>query len=137
MASVKTFSPSGAEGADMPLNDSVFDVELNPALVHQVAVALMNGSNLAAGHPFRTEQGMVRLFRRRGTRLTLVDEQLVGAVPEGVAFTNDGRYLVVQNYVARTLGIFRVAGDKLHPTGHVVELSGQPAAIRARTRTAE
>ena len=102
-----------------------------------VAVALMNGSNLAADHPFRTEQGLVRLFRRRGTTLTLVDEQLVGAVPEGVAFTNDGRYLVVQNYVARTLGIFRVAGDKLHPTGHEVKLPGQPAAIRAPTRAAE
>jgi len=98
------------------------------------AAALMNGSNAKADSPFRTEHGLVRLFRREGTNLVPADEQPVGPVPEGLTFTNDGRYLLVQNYLDRTLSVFRVAGSRLIKAGEDIPVSGQPAGIRAATR---
>ncbi len=98
------------------------------------AVALMNGSSAPKDSPFRAEGGLVRLFRRDGINLVFADEQPVGAVPEGLVFTNDGRYVIVQNYVARTLSVFRVNGHKLTKAGPDIPVTGQPAAIRAATR---
>jgi DNA-binding beta-propeller fold protein YncE len=99
-----------------------------------VAVALMNGSNVRQDSPFRTEHGLVRLFRREGTHLELADEQPVGAIPEGLTFTNDGRYLLVQNYVDRTISVFRVCGAQLRKACDDIPVTGQPASIRAASR---
>jgi DNA-binding beta-propeller fold protein YncE len=98
------------------------------------AVSLMNGSSEKPDSPFRSEHGLVRLFRRKGTDLAFLDEQPVGEVPEGLTFTADGRYLLVQNYVARSIRVFRVAGNTLRKAGDDVPVSGQPAGIRAASR---
>ncbi len=100
------------------------------------AVMLMNGSSEKKDSPFRSEHGLVRLFRRDGIHLMVVDEQPVGAIPEGVTFTSDGRYLLTQNYVDRTISVFRVAGETLRKVGDDIPVSGQPAGIRAAARGA-
>ena len=42
MANIKVYKQTGAEAGTMTLNDSVFGVEFNEALVHQVVVAQLN-----------------------------------------------------------------------------------------------
>jgi len=98
------------------------------------AAAIMNGSNAPRDNGFRTETGLVRLFRRKGHDLIFCDEKPCGAVPEGVAFTNDGKYVIVQNYVDRSLSIFRVTWFGLQKACDDIPVTGQPSAIRAATR---
>ena len=44
MASIKVYKQTGAEAGTMNLDDSVFAVEFNEALVHQVVVAQQNNA---------------------------------------------------------------------------------------------
>ncbi len=96
-----------------------------------VAVVLMNGSNLAADDPNRTEGGIVTLLARRGKTFETVQHLVIGRIPEGVAFTADGQHLVVQCHSSRQLWIFRVAGEKIIDTKHRVNVPGMPSSIRA------
>ncbi len=96
-----------------------------------VAAVLMNGSNLAADDPQRTEQGLLTLLARRGKTFEIVQQLPIGRIPEGVAFTADGKHLVVQCHPAREIWIFRVAGERIIDTTHRVEVPGMPSSIRA------
>ena len=96
-----------------------------------IAVVLMNGSNLASGLPGRTEEGLVVLLARRGKTFERVQQFPVGRIPEGVAFTADGRYLLVQCHPSREIWIFRVEGEKIIDTNHRVRVPGMPSSIRA------
>lgn len=70
MASVKQFKADGSEDAPLALNDSVFDVEPNKVLVHQVAVALM-ASQRHGTHDTKTRKevrgGGRKPFKQKGT----------------------------------------------------------------------
>ena len=44
MASIKVYKQTGAEAGTINLDDSVFGVEFNEALVHQVVVAQLNNA---------------------------------------------------------------------------------------------
>ena len=42
MASVKSFKQDGSAGSEVNLNESIFDIEPNVGLIHQVTMALLN-----------------------------------------------------------------------------------------------
>ena len=42
MASAKVFRMDGSEVGSIELNDAVFNIEVNPTMVHDVVVALQN-----------------------------------------------------------------------------------------------
>jgi len=70
MASAKVYKADGSPGAEANLNDSIFDVEPNVGLVHQVAVALMNNTRQGnAETKVRKEVrgGGAKPFRQKGT----------------------------------------------------------------------
>ena len=102
----------------------------------KVAVAiLLNGS---AGVPpnawFANKNGKVAVLRIDGKKVTKVKEIEVGGLPEGVAFSDDGRYIYVGNFVNRDVSILRVDGTDVTDTGKRLTLPGPPASLRARTR---
>jgi len=95
-----------------------------------VAAVTMNGSNLADGAPGRTDNGLLVLFARQGDSLRRVQRMAVGRIPEGVTFTPDGRYLLVQEYVDRRIAVLPVLGARVgEPVLHV-DVPGMPASIR-------
>lgn len=104
-----------------------FDISPDGKLV---AAVVMDGSNLPANHPLRTEHGELVLLRRDGKKLTKIGQLLIGRIPEGVTFTPDGRHVVVQHHPARELAIFRVEEDRLVDTGRRIEVPGMPSGIR-------
>ena len=57
----------------------------------------------------------------------------VGGLPEGAAFTPDGKYLFIGNYLDEDLSILKVDGTKITPVKRF-KLSGHPASIRMSTR---
>jgi DNA-binding beta-propeller fold protein YncE len=96
-----------------------------------LAAVVMNGSNLAATDPTHSEHGGVALLARKGKSFQVVEEHRIGRIPEGVAFTSDGKYLVVQCHPDRELWIFAVNGGRLRDTGQRIKVPGMPSSLRA------
>ncbi len=96
-----------------------------------VAAVLMAGSNLAADHPEHTKAGQLVILERRGRTYRQISEHAVGRIPEGVAFTSDGKHLVVQCHPDRELWLFSVRGTRVRDTGHRVTVPGFPSSLRA------
>ena len=51
-------------------------------------------------------------------------------LPEGVAFTPDGKYLLVGNYLDQDISILKVDGVTIADTGKRFKLPGHPASMR-------
>ncbi len=70
MANVNVYNQTGAQVGTMELNDSVFGVEINEALVHQVVVAQLNNARQGTKSTLtRTEVrgGGIKPWRQKGT----------------------------------------------------------------------
>jgi DNA-binding beta-propeller fold protein YncE len=101
----------------------------------KMAVALLlNGNDGPRDAWFYHRNGKAVSLKIDGKKVTKTGEVEVHGLPEGAAFSNDGRYLYVGNYIDRDISILRVDGDQLVDTGKTLKLPGQPAAMRARTR---
>lgn len=97
-----------------------------------VAVVVMDGSNLAADHPLHADPAAVVILERRGRSFARVQRLPVGRIVEGVAFTGDGKHLLVQCHADRTIWVFRVTADgRAEDTGHRVTVPGMPSSMRA------
>ena len=99
---------------------------------HAVAV-LLKGSTAVHSAWSYSRNGSARLIRiGQNGRLTALNEVPAGALPEGIAFSPDSRYVFIGNYIDRNLQVFRISGDRLVDTGVKLALPGQPASIRGR-----
>lgn len=114
----------------VPLGAVPESIEVSPD-GRLVAAVLMEGSNLAASHPDHADQGRLVVLERHGKTYRFLSEHPIGRIPEGVAFTSDGRYLVVQAHPDRELRVFSVRGRKVRDTGHRITVPGFPSSLRA------
>ena len=96
-----------------------------------IAVVLMANSNLAPDHPQRTDSGELVLLTRRGTKVELKQRLKIGRIPEGVAFTSNGDYLLVQCHPDRNVWVFETKGRRLRDTRLRIEVPGMPSSLRA------
>jgi DNA-binding beta-propeller fold protein YncE len=94
------------------------------------AITLQNGSNKPTSSPFYHDFGQLVLFRVDGTKLTRVADAPVGHWPQGIAFSADGKTILVCNMVEKNLSVFSWDGTTLRDTGVPIPLSGGAAAIR-------
>lgn len=99
-----------------------------------LAVVTMDGSNLGPGNPHRTNAGGLYLYRRTKHGFDFSQHLPTGRIPEGVAFTSDGKHLIVQCHPDRELRIYRVSGTKVKDTGERVKVPGMPSSLRAATK---
>jgi DNA-binding beta-propeller fold protein YncE len=132
---------------------TVIDLEANPARVidkvvvgdapegfaisptGKLAVALLlKGSNNAKTAWFYHRNATVVALRIDGKKVTRTNEVDVRGLPEGVVFSNDGRYIYVGNFMDSDISILRVDGDQIVNTGKSLALPGHPASMRGRTR---
>jgi 6-phosphogluconolactonase (cycloisomerase 2 family) len=96
-----------------------------------IAVAVeATGSNHPKTDWYYHPHGMVTVFAVNGKKVTRLNDVDVGALPEAVAFTPDGRYIYVGNYIDRDFSILRVDGTKVTDTGKRFKVPGQPGAAR-------
>jgi len=114
----------------VPIGAAPESIELSPD-GKLLAAVLMNGSNLAPGDSNRTANGRLVLLARRGRTFAMAEEHPIGRIPEGVAFTSDGKYLVVQCHPDRELWIFSVNRGRLKDTGERIKVPGMPSSLRA------
>ena len=115
------------------VGDGPEGMAISPDGRHAVAV-LLRGS--AASHSAWSygPKGAVVLLGIRDGRVRVLHEAEAGNLPEGVAFSANGRFVYVGNYVDRTLQVFRIEGDRIAATGASLALPGQPASMRGVAR---
>ncbi len=103
-----------------------------------LAVNAINGTLKPAGTPFFNPGGVLSLYAvekaptrgltSAGTRLRKLAEASDGGWAQGVAFSRDGRLILVQNMREHEIQVFRWHGGKLIP-GVKIPVPGGPAAI--------
>ncbi len=94
------------------------------------AVAVMYGSNKPKNSPFFADHGDLVLLRLDNKKLTRLAEAPIGHWSQGVAFTPDGQYILVQNMIEKDITLLKIVGEKLEDTGQRLRVKGGPAAIR-------
>lgn len=96
-----------------------------------IAVTVLDGSNKPKNSPFFNETGrLVMLSVSKDLRLARVSEMKIGGVSQGVAFSRNGRTLLVQNLAEKEIQVLANSSGKLSDTNQRIKLSGGPAAIR-------
>ena len=97
------------------------------------ASILLNGTGSTPKTAFyRHDSSLVALLKIEGKSVRKVAEAEVGGLAEGVAFSPDGRYLYVGNFVDSDIDILRLDGDKLTKVANFA-LPGHPASMRGST----
>jgi DNA-binding beta-propeller fold protein YncE len=96
-------------------------------------VVLLRGSNAPKSAFFYNRNGSVVAMRIDGKKVSVTNEVEVRGLPEGVVFSQDGRYVYVGNFIDQDITILRVEGDRLVDTGKSLKLPGHPASMRGRT----
>ena len=115
------------------VGDSPEGFAISPTGRMAVAV-LIEGSNSAKTAWYYHPRASVVALKIDGKKVTKTGSVEVGRLPEGVAFSRDGRYVYVGNYMDRNVSILKVEGDRLVDTGKTLQLPGQPAAMRGAVR---
>jgi len=101
----------------------------------RMAVAvILRGSNADKKAFFYNRNGSVVALKIDGKKVTRTNEVVVEGLPEGLVFSDDGKYLYVGNFVDSDVTILQVVGDQLVDTGKRMALPGHPAAMRGRAR---
>jgi DNA-binding beta-propeller fold protein YncE len=98
------------------------------------AVTVMNGSNKPKESPFYASSGKLLLYRVDGARLQPLAAAWIGRWPQGVAFSPDGRTILVQNMVEKEIWVFEWDGAALKDTGQRIKTNGGPCAIRTSVK---
>ena len=128
---------------------SVIDLEANPPRVidhitvgdspeglaispkGDVAVSVeARGSSVPKTQSFYHPAGAVTALKIDGKKVTNAGDVNVGALPEAVAFSPDGQYVYVGNFIDGDLWVLRVDGGKLTDTTQRIKLPGHPASMR-------
>jgi DNA-binding beta-propeller fold protein YncE len=74
----------------------------------------------------------VQLLKISGKEVRKAATAEVGGLPEGIAFSPDGRYLYVGNFKEGNIDILHLVGDSLRKVG-TLALPGHPASMRGST----
>src|SRR5438445_634564 len=99
-----------------------------------VAVVAQDGSNRPKESPYYHDNGKLVLFRVTGVSLARIAEAPIGHWSQGVAFSADGRTIVIGNMVEKDLWVFEWNGSTLRDTGQRIKVDGGSAAIRTADR---
>jgi DNA-binding beta-propeller fold protein YncE len=94
-----------------------------------VAVAVLIAGSDRKNAYFYHRNGLVAVLRIDGKKVTKVGEVEVGGLPEGAAFTPDGKYLLIGNFVDEDVSILKVDGSTITNTGKRFKLPGHPASV--------
>ena len=91
--------------------------------------AILRGSNMKNAF-FHEKNGSLTVLKIDGKKVTKTQDIEVGGLPEAVAFTPDGQYILAGNFLDQDISILKVEGGKVVDTGKRFKLPGHPASAR-------
>ena len=91
------------------------------------------GSDAPPDAWFLRSPGCIHVFEIGDAGLRHVGELLAGGVPEALAFSPDGRWLLVANLLDADVSVFKVEDGRIVDTGRRLALPGHPGSMRATT----
>jgi DNA-binding beta-propeller fold protein YncE len=128
---------------------SVIDLEQNPPRVidhivvgdapegfaispkGDLALAILVGGNSDKKAFFSRKGGAAVVLKIDDKKVTKVSDEIeVGGLAEGVAFSPDGNYAYVGNFLDSNMSIMRINGTQVTDTGKKLKLPGHPASLR-------
>ena len=96
-----------------------------------VAVSIINGSNKQKTSPFYNDNGRLMLFSvAKDFKLTKVSEVKTGGWSQGIAFSRNGRTILVQNMIEKEIQVITNNAGRLTDTNQRFKLNAGPAGIR-------
>ncbi|HET7594607.1 MAG TPA: YncE family protein [Stellaceae bacterium] len=110
------------------VGDGPEGLAMSPTGAYAVEV-ILNGSNMPRDKFFYHPRSYVSLLKIDGKKVRKVSQTDVGGLAEGAAFSPDGKYLYVGNFLDSDITILRLEGDRLVKTG-TLKLPGHPASMR-------
>jgi DNA-binding beta-propeller fold protein YncE len=113
------------------VGDGPEGLAMSPTGAYAVEV-ILNGSNAARDKFFYHPRSYVSLLKIDGKKVRKVSQTDVGGLAEGVAFSPDGKYLYVGNFLDSDVTILRLQDNRLVKTG-TLKLPGHPASMRGST----
>jgi DNA-binding beta-propeller fold protein YncE len=92
----------------------------------------LKGSNADKKAFYHHKTGSVVALKIDGKKVTRASEEIqLGGLPEGVAFSPDGAYAYVGNFIDGDVSILKIAGTQVTDTSKRLKLPGHPASLRA------
>jgi DNA-binding beta-propeller fold protein YncE len=100
-----------------------------------LAIALaLNGSGAAPkGAWFAAPNSILDVLSTADGDVRKVGIAKAGRLAEGIAFSPDGGYLYVADFIDSDLRVYKVEGAEVRDTGGVLKLPGHPASMRGAT----
>lgn len=113
------------------VGDGPEGLAMSPTGAYAVEV-ILNGANASHDKFFYHPHSYVSLLKISGRTVRKVSETEVGGLAEGTAFSPDGKFLYVGNFLDGDITILRLRGDRLVRVGSL-KLPGHPASLRGST----
>ena len=96
-----------------------------------VAVTVLNGSNKPKNSPFFNENGRLQMYAvGKDLKLAKVSEVKIGAVSQGIAFSRNGRKILVQNLAEKEIQVLDNSSGRLTDANQTIKVTGGPAGLR-------
>jgi DNA-binding beta-propeller fold protein YncE len=114
------------------VGDGPEGLAMSPAGGYAASIILNGTGGTPKTAFYRHEHSYVSLLKIEGKTVRNVGQLDVGGLAEGAAFSPDGRYLYVGNFVDGNIDILRLDGDTLTMVGNFA-LPGHPASMRGST----
>ncbi|HEX3756411.1 MAG TPA: YncE family protein [Rhizomicrobium sp.] len=95
------------------------------------AVQLLHGGTSSHNDWTYHRNGGIVGLKIDGRKVTVRPGEIaMGSVPEGIAYSRDGRYLYAADFNDKLLHVIAVRGGRLRDTGRRLRLPGPPASMR-------
>lgn len=114
------------------VGDGPEGMAMDPAGGYAASLILNGTGGAAPGSFVHHDHGYVQLLKITGKDVRRAGTADVGGLPEGIAFSPDGRYLYAGNFKDGNIDILHLVGDSLRKVG-TLALPGHPASMRGST----
>ncbi len=99
----------------------------------KIAVAaLLNGSDAPSDAFFYNKRGRIVVLGIEGKKVTRLEDIELGGVTEALAFSPDGKWLLVGNLLDKDISVLKVEGTKVTDTKANIALTAGPGAMRGK-----
>jgi DNA-binding beta-propeller fold protein YncE len=95
-----------------------------------LALAILVAGNSNKKAFYSRNGGTAVVLKIEGQKVTKVTDIAVGGLAEGVAFSPDGAYAYIGNYLDNDMSILKINGTEVTDTGKKLKLPGHPASLR-------